>query len=174
MGLFDTERGQGLAAVDVSKEARGFAISSVSEHKEEVAKLLDFMASTEGQMLDRMGFEGEEYTKSGDTYTVTDKMSTWYARFFAAANFTPPVEWKSAAAQQSLANIQQYFKPDNAFVWPADYAADLDATENVYRAWVYKFISGEAPMDQWDQFVTEWKAAGGDRLNEYARTVLGS
>lgn len=166
--------GQGLAAVDVSKEARGFAISSVSEHKEEVAKLLDFMASTEGQMLDRMGFEGEEYTKSGDTYTVTDKMSTWYARFFAAANFTPPVEWKSAAAQQSLANIQQYFKPDNAFVWPADYAADLDATENVYRAWVYKFISGEAPMDQWDQFVTEWKAAGGDRLNEYARTVLGS
>jgi putative aldouronate transport system substrate-binding protein len=166
--------GQGLAAVDVSKEARGFAISSVSEHKEEVAKLLDFMASTEGQMLDRMGFEGEEYTKSGDTYTVTDKMSTWYARFFAAANFTPPVEWKSAAAKQSLANIQQYFKPDNAFVWPADYAADLDATENVYRAWVYKFISGEAPMDQWDAFVAEWKAAGGDRLNEYARTVLGS
>jgi putative aldouronate transport system substrate-binding protein len=27
-------------------------------------------------------------------------------------------------------------------------------------------------MDQWDQFVSEWKAAGGDRLNEYARTVL--
>jgi putative aldouronate transport system substrate-binding protein len=166
--------GQGLAAVDVSKEARGFAISSVSEHKEEVAKLLDFMASTEGQMMDRMGFEGEEYTRSGDTYTVTDKISTWYARFFAAANFTPPVEWKSAAAQQSLANIQQYFKADNAFVWPADYAADLDATENVYRAWVYKFISGEAGMDQWDAFVAEWKAAGGDRLNEHARTVLGS
>src|SRR5690606_12744948 len=102
--------GQGLQAVDVSKEARGFAISSVSEHKEEVAKLLDFMASTEGQMLDRMGFEGEEYTKSGDTYTVTDKMSTWYARFFAAANWQPPVQWMSPAAQQSLANIQQYFK----------------------------------------------------------------
>ncbi len=164
--------GQGLAAVDVSKESRGFAIATTSEHKAEVAKLLDFMASTEGQMMDRMGFEGEEYTKTGDTYAITDKMSTWYARFFAAANFTPPVEWKSEAAQQSLANIQTWFKPDNAFVWPADYAADLDATENVYRSWVYKFISGEAPMDQWDQFVAEWKAAGGDRLNEYARTVL--
>lgn len=111
-----------------------------------MAKLLDFMASTEGQMMDRMGFEGEEYTKSGDTYSVTDKMSTWYARFFAAANFVPPVEWKSAAAQESLKNITTWFKPDNAFVWPADYAADLDATENVYRAWVYKFISGEAPI----------------------------
>jgi putative aldouronate transport system substrate-binding protein len=166
--------GQGLAAVDVSKESRGFAMATTSQHKEEVMKLLDFMASTEGQMMDRMGFEGEEYTKSGDTYAVTDKISTWYARFFAAANFVPPVEWKSEAAQQSLANIQQYFKPDNAFVWPADYAADLDATENVYRSWVYKFISGEAPMDQWDQYVTEWKAAGGDRLMEYARTQLGA
>ncbi len=166
--------GQGLQAVDVSKEARGFAISSLSEHKAEVAKLLDFVASTEGQMLDRMGFEGEEYTKDGDSYAITDKMSTWYARFFAAANFTPPVEWKSEAAQQSLENVQTWFKPDNAFVWPAEYAADLDATENVYRAWVYKFISGEAPMEQWDQFVAEWKAAGGERLNQYARTVLGS
>jgi putative aldouronate transport system substrate-binding protein len=164
--------GQGLQAVDVSKEARGFAIATTSEHKEEVAKLLDFMASTEGQMLDRMGFEGEEYTKEGDTYTVTEKMSTWYARFFAAANFVPPVEWKSAAAQESLKNIQSWFKPDNAFVWPADYAADLDATENVYRSWVFKFISGEASMDQWDQYVAEWKAAGGDRLNAYAATVL--
>jgi putative aldouronate transport system substrate-binding protein len=164
--------GQGLAAVDVSKESRGFAIATTSEHKAEVAKLLDFMASTEGQMMDRMGFEGEEYTKTGDTYAITDKMSTWYARFFAAANFKPPVEWKSEAAQQSLANIQTWFKPDNAFVWPADFAADLDATENVYRSWVYKFISGEAPMDQWDTFVAEWKAAGGDRLNEYAQTVL--
>jgi putative aldouronate transport system substrate-binding protein len=164
--------GQGLSATDVSKESRGFAIASTSQHKVEVARLLDFMASTEGQMMDRMGFEGEQYTKSGDTYTVTDKMSTWYARFFAAANFKPPVEWKSAAAQESLANITKWFKPDNAFVWPADFAADLDATENVYRSWVYKFISGEASMDQWDQFVAEWKAAGGDRLNEYARTKL--
>jgi putative aldouronate transport system substrate-binding protein len=164
--------GQGLQAVDVSKESRGFAIATTSQHKEEVAKLLDFMASTDGQMMDRMGFEGEEYTKTGDTYAITDKMSTWYARFFAASNFKPPVEWKSAAAQESLANITTWFKPDNAFVWPAEYAADLDATENVYRAWVYKFVSGEASMDQWDAFVTEWKAAGGDRLNQYAATVL--
>jgi putative aldouronate transport system substrate-binding protein len=166
--------GQGLAAVDVSKEARGFAVATTSQHKAEVMKLLDFMASTEGQMLDRMGFEGEEYTKDGDTYTVTDKISTWYARFFAASNFVPPVEWKSEAAQQSLANIQQYFTPDNAFVWPADYAADLDATENVYRSWVYKFVSGEASMDQWDQYVKEWTDAGGARLTEYARSQLGA
>lgn len=164
--------GQGNQAIDVSKEARGFAMSSLSEHKDAVMALLDFMASPEGQLLDRLGFEGEEYTKSGDTYTMTDKISTWYARFFAAANWTPPTPWMSAAAQASLKQVSDNFKPDDAFVFPADYAADLDATESVYRAWVYKFISGEAGMDQWPAYVAEWEAAGGSRLNEYARTVL--
>ncbi|UXN72911.1 hypothetical protein N8D56_17695 [Devosia sp. A8/3-2] len=74
----------------MSKEARGFAMSSLSEHKDTVMALLDFMASPEGQLLDRLGFEGEEYTKSGDTYTMTDKIATRYARFFASANWTPP------------------------------------------------------------------------------------
>ena len=49
--------------------SRGFAMSTTSEHKEEVMALLDFMASPEGQMLDRLGFEGEQYTKDGDTIT---------------------------------------------------------------------------------------------------------
>ena len=92
----------------------------------------------------------------------------------AAANWQPPVIWQSEAAQQWLANIKTFYKPDNAFVWPAEYAPDLDATESVYRAWVYKFISGQAKMDQWDQYVAEWENAGGTRLNEYARTMLNA
>ena len=124
-------------------------------------------------MMDRMGFEGEHYTGSGDAIEVTDKISTWYARFMATANWQPPVVWQSEAAVASLDQIAEYYTPDNAFVFPAEYAADLDATENVYRSWVYKFISGEASMDQWDQYVAEWESAGGTRLNEYARSVLG-
>ncbi|MEI3854575.1 MULTISPECIES: extracellular solute-binding protein [unclassified Ensifer] len=164
--------GQGLMALDVSKESRGLAIATTSEHKEEVVKLLDFIASPEGQAIERLGFEGEQYTKDGETIKPTDKLATWYARFLVAANWQPPVQWLSEAAQQSLKTISADFKPDNAFVWPAEYATDIDATENVYRAWVYKFVSGEAKMDQWDQFVSEWNAAGGEKMTEYARTVL--
>lgn len=164
--------GQGLMALDVSKEFRGLAIATTSEHKEEVVKLLDFIASPEGQAIERLGFEGEQYTKDGETIKPTDKLATWYARFLVAANWQPPVQWLSEAAQQSLKTISADFKPDNAFVWPADYATDIDATENVYRAWVYKFVSGEAKMDQWDQFVSEWNGAGGEKMTEYARTVL--
>jgi putative aldouronate transport system substrate-binding protein len=166
--------GQGLQARDVSKEQRGWAISAVSEHKEEAAALLDFMASPEGQMLDRLGFEGREYVKEGDTIKFNDSISTWYARFFNAANWQPPADWKTPAAQAHLANLNSDFTADNAFVWPPEFAADLDATENVYRSWVARFITGEASMDQWDQYVQEWNASGGQRLTEHARSVLGS
>ena len=165
--------GQGLAAVDVSKESRGFAVSSVSEHKEEAVKVLDFMASKAGQDIDRMGFEGEQYTKDASgAVTFTDKISTWYARFFNAANWTAPTQQLSPTAQAALDTIKAGFVADNAFVWPSDYAADVDATEQVYRSWVAKFISGEATIDQWDQFVSEYNSAGGTKLAEYARTVL--
>lgn len=166
--------GKGLAAVDVSKESRGWAISAVSQHKEEAFKVLDFMASKEGQDIDRMGFEGVHYTKdAAGKVTFTDQISTWYARFFAAANWAPPTPLLGATAQQALDTIKANFTPDNAFVWPADYAADVDAAEQVYRGWVAKFITGEASLDQWDQFVAEYNAAGGQKMAEYARTVLG-
>lgn len=61
--------GQGLAAVDVSMETRGFAMSTLSKHKKEVMILLDFLASPEGQMMEQMGFEGTHYVRKDDTFT---------------------------------------------------------------------------------------------------------
>lgn len=166
--------GKGLAAVDVAKEARGFAISALSENKEAAMAVLDFMASKDGQDIDRMGFEGTQYTKDASgAVTFTDQISTWYARFFNAANWAPPTPLLSPTAQAALDTIKADFTADNAFVWPAEFAADVDATEQVYRAWVARFITGEASMDQWGDFVAEYNAAGGERMAEYARTVLG-
>ena len=175
--LLDPPKGvaQGLQAVDVSKESRGFAMSALSEHKDEVLALVDFIASPEGQMMEQMGFEGTEYTKDGDTYTVTDNMANWYARFFMVnpEYWTPPVDVLSPVAQASLAQGVAYFTPDNAFVFPADYAADVDAAENFYRTAVFRFVSGQMSLDDdWDDYVANWNAAGGERLTEYARTVL--
>ncbi|WP_246132694.1 extracellular solute-binding protein [Devosia ginsengisoli] len=165
--------GQGLAAVDVSKESRGWAISSLSENKEAAFAVLDFMASKEGQDIDRMGFEGVHHnTDASGAVTYTDQISTWYARFFNAANWTSPTPMLSPTAQQALDNLKSDFTPDNAFVWPADYAADVDATEQVYRSWVARFVTGEVSIDQWDAFVSEYNAAGGTRMAEYAATVL--
>ncbi|WP_233280501.1 extracellular solute-binding protein [Devosia rhizoryzae] len=166
--------GQGLAAVDVSKESRGWAISSLSENKEAAVALLDFMASKEGQDLERLGFADVHHTVGADgAVTFTDQISTWYARFFNAANWTPPTPLLSPTAQTALDNIKNGFTADNAFVWPAEYAAEVDAAEQVYRSWVARFVTGEASLDQWQQFVDEYNAAGGARMAEYAATVLG-
>lgn len=163
----------GVRAIDVSKEGRGFAMSVLSENKEAVVALMDFMASPEGQMMDRLGFEGEHYVRNGDAIEVTPAISTWYARFMAASNWEPPVQWMSEAAAASLEMVDADFVADNAFVFPAEYAADLDAATNVQKAWSFRFISGEASIEEeWDDFVAEWNAAGGERLTEYARSVL--
>ncbi len=165
--------GKGLAAVDVAKESRGWAISSLSGHKEEAFAVLDFMTSKQGQDIDRMGFEGTQYTvDASGKVTFTEAISTWYARFFNAANWAPPTPLLSPTAQAALDTIKANFVADNSFVWPAEYAADVDAAEQVYRSWVARFITGEASLDQWDQFVSEYNAAGGARMAEYARTRL--
>lgn len=166
--------GQGLRATDISRESRGFALSTLSEHKEDVVALLDFIASPEGQAIDRMGFEGQEWVKDGDAVKITPKMSTWYPRFFIdqPGAWKPPVPLFSEQAQKALDIAQKYYSPDDAFVFPSEYAARLDAVENVYRGYAWKFISGELPMEKWDDYVAEWNAKGGTEITEYARTKL--
>ena len=137
-------------------------------------KVMDFLASPEGQIVDRMGFEGTHYTKAADgTVTVTDRI--WPPGMRASPMRPTGCRRPSGVSQASLdflASVNKWFTADNSFVWPAEYAADVDATENVYRSWVAKFITGEAGMDQWDAYVAEWNAAGGQTLTDYARTVL--
>lgn len=163
----------GARAVDVSREERGFALSALSEHKEEVVALLDFMASPEGQALDRLGFEGEHHVRQGGRVQATETMGTWFPRFMAAANWQPPVPLLSEAASAALDLAAADFVADNAFVVPPELAADLDAAGNVQKAWSFRFVSGEASLDDdWGAFVAEWNAAGGARLTDHARSVL--
>ncbi len=165
---------QGLIAVDVAKESRGFAIHARSDAKEAAVAVLDFLVSPEGQFIDRMGVEGEHYIRDGDSFQITEAMGTWYPRFFVANPdyWSPPVDLLSPVAQGSLAQGAQYFTPDNAFVWPSDLATDVDAAEQYYRTSVFRFVSGEWSMDQWDDYVQGWYDAGGERMTEHARTVL--
>ncbi|HID8740524.1 TPA: extracellular solute-binding protein [Enterobacter mori] len=164
--------GQGLAAVDVSMETRGFAMSTLSKHKKEVMILLDFLASPEGQMMEQMGFEGTHYVRKDDTFTVTPKINAWYPRFIYAANWKPPVEWRSPAMLRYIDNSQRYFAADNAFIFPSTFAAALDSTSSIYNEWAYKFVSGKASFDMWDQYVNAWKSAGGNAMTQYAQEKL--
>ena len=100
-----------------------------------VMELLDFLASPEGQLMERMGFEGKHFSKDGDKITVNDALGSWYPRFMVANPnaWTPPVNLLSPVAQASLDQGVRFFSADNSFVFPADLAVDVDAAENFYR-----------------------------------------
>ena len=147
-------------------------MSALSENKEAVVALLDFMASPEGQFMEQFGLEGIHHEMDGDQVKVLPELGSWESPFMISASWKPPVELFPAPAAKYLENTQTYFLPDNAFGFPSDYAAAVDATTNVYNEWAFKFVSGSASFDQWDEYVAAWKAAGGNSLIDYAGQVL--
>ncbi len=170
---------QGFGAADVTKESRGLAISAISENKDLVFEVLDYLASPEGQMFDRLGFEGEHYNIVDGEIELADKYyAEWYARYWEPVEFdlgTPisedtPILSAPAIESQEIAN--EYFTEDNAFLIPEEYVAQWDAMENLYKEYSADIITGKLSIDAFDEFVEEWYAAGGEDLTELANEVL--
>lgn len=163
---------QGYGATDLSKETRGIAISSQSENKEIAFEVLDFLGSPEGQLLDRFGFEGEQYNIVDGKIELTDKSADWYARFWEPRelNITYTLEkpLMSDVAEDSLDKVEQYYVADNAFVIPDELVTKWDASENVYKEFVADVITGKKEISDFDSFVKDWEAAGGKDVTEYA------
>ncbi|MCE5255962.1 MAG: extracellular solute-binding protein, partial [Spirochaetaceae bacterium] len=76
-------KAQGLTPfVDVTKETRGFAISSTSKSKAAAFAVLDFMWSPEGLKIAKLGMPGVHYVEEPKKYVLTDKYSEWYNGWF--------------------------------------------------------------------------------------------
>lgn len=170
---------QGFGASDVTKESRGIAISAVSPNKELVFEILDYLASPEGQQLDRLGFEGEHYNETDDAIELTNAYySEWYARYWEPieAEFTKPISEDTPMLSEPGMESQQlasdFFAEDNAFIIPQDMVSQWDAMENLYREYSADIITGKLPIDAFDDFVEEWYAAGGTELTELANETI--
>ena len=168
---------QGYTPSDVSKESRGWAISAYSENKDVVFAVLEYMAGQEGQILDKLGYEGEQYNKVNDEYVLTDKIYEWYPRFHESiANFEAKISaetpYYSEAAKSSLDMVNQYMSFDNAFVMPDEYSTNWDACNALYNEFVADVISGNRSIDEFDDFVAKWNELGGAEITEYANTVI--
>lgn len=171
-----TGKAQGYSATDVTKESRGVAISALSKNKDIAFQVLDYLASPKGQMLDRLGFEGEQYNVVDGKIQFTDKEQEWYAVFWEPNNFTPdkplatPLLGKAATDSLNLA--QKYYTQDTNFLIPSDYTTNWDAMNNLYKEYSVDIITGKRPVSDFDKFVQEWTKAGGDKLTEYANKTL--
>ncbi|SIB56480.1 Bacterial extracellular solute-binding protein [Mycobacteroides abscessus subsp. abscessus] len=164
---------QGFTATDITKESRGLAISSQSKHKDAAFEVLDYLASDKGQLLDRIGFEGEHYNVTDSGIELTDKYySEWYARFWEPAEFNTEKPLKtpllSEPAQKSRDLANEFYKEDNSFILPEQYISNWDAMENLYKEYATDIITGKRPVTDFDKFVDEWNQAGGKEITNYA------
>lgn len=81
---------QGYRAEDVTKEERGFAMNIDSKNKDAAWAVLEFMASPEGRILDKVGIEGKHYTVEDNKIVFTDRWPEWWARFWDTTNNFDP------------------------------------------------------------------------------------
>ena len=62
LGPLNTVKGKFRVEKPYKSGANGWAVSSTTEHPEDVVKLADFLASREGKLLGQYGIKGRDYT----------------------------------------------------------------------------------------------------------------
>ena len=168
---------QGYTPSATSKESRGWAINAYSENKDVAFAILEYMASPEGQILDKLGYAGEHYNIVDGKYVLTDKITEWYARFHESvvtldADISEETPYFSKPALSSLEMIAEYASFDDDFILPDEFVTTWDAGEALYAEYAADVISGKKSIDTFDDFVTEWYALGGTEITEYANKTI--
>ncbi len=159
-------------AVSSAKETRGWAISALSENPDVVFEVLEYMATDEGQFLDRYGIEGTHYVMEGDTVVFTEEKANWWPRFHEVMGWDAPTPLMGEAGDKGWEYIQKYAVSDPDFPIPEEMSPTWDALENLYKEYSFKIITGEIGIDGFDDYVTEWYRLGGDDVTEYANEML--
>lgn len=169
-------KSQGYIPIDVTKESRGIAISALSKNKELAFKVIEFLASDEGQMLDRLGFEGEHYEVKDGKIHLTEKSQEWFAKFFEVYSWEPTKEIAtpllSEPAVDSMKKAEEYYVEDKNFLIPEEFIPSWDAMSNLYKEYSADIITGKKSIDEFDTFVKLWYEAGGKEITEYANEAI--
>jgi putative aldouronate transport system substrate-binding protein len=168
--------GQAFRSIDVSKESRGFAISVDSKVKDTAWAFLEFMASPNGRVIDKLGIEGVHYNIVNGRYVLTRDYPSWWAKVWETFNGldTSRVDGDlmTKAGTASLEAASRYFAADTNVVLPEELVPLKDAMDKLYTEYSTDIIRGVRPISDFSEFVTKWNAAGGDRISTYLSTVL--
>ncbi len=165
---------QAYAAVDITREPRGFAIMEDSPVKDAAFAIFEFICSPKGREIDLLGILDKHYTKDETgKITTTDRWPEWWNRFFETTDNLQPASLKeelySAPVLKSVDMSIEYYAEDTYATLTPDYLiTQKDAMNNIYNEYYVDFITGERDIEtEWDTFVAEWNENGGDEFAEY-------
>ncbi|MBH5318355.1 extracellular solute-binding protein [Paenibacillus sp. GSMTC-2017] len=165
--------------VDVSKESRGFAIGKTSKNKEMAFAVLEFLASPKGQMLDKVGVEGQHYERVDNKIKLTEKFAEWFPRFVESTvnfksdqEFDPATPYLSEPAVKALEMMASMSTKDNSFIIPAELSTKWDALDAYYKEFAANVVTGKRTIADFDKFVQDWNENGGKELTEYANQTI--
>ena len=171
--------GVSYIATSVAKETRGFAINADSpkEVKDAAFAVLDFMASPEGRIIDKLGIKGVHYTVVDGKAVKTDRFDEWWAKFWETfngldENFVDKSSLMLPQAWESFELAQKYYTEDVDVVLPDDMLPYYDSVFALYNEYATSIILGQRPVDDYDEFINLYYTNGGDQLAEYLATVL--
>ncbi|MCQ2458176.1 MAG: extracellular solute-binding protein [Clostridia bacterium] len=161
---------------------RGYVISTTCKNPELAFAVLDFMLGEEGRKMDLFGFEGIDHTLNADgTYDLkVNSSETSFQRIFDSDVFgsidvqavTTGVKYWPDPSFESAKMMTQYGVADNDFVIPDDLATAWTACETLWKEFATQYILGEKTDADWQAYVDTWNSYGGDKVAEYAATVI--
>jgi putative aldouronate transport system substrate-binding protein len=177
---------KGVSGESYVSNNKGTAFSSLlADEPDKFGKLLQVLdwqyASYENYLTARYGIEGEHYTKQdvtgfdGNPYTIINITEEGqnadayflngmkaFPAYFEEEGSNPSLEWKL------VHNIgEEVYTNDLNSALPSEtmYGAELEKlTSETY----YQIITGEKPIDYFDEYVETWKSSGGDIFYEEA------
>ncbi len=170
---------QAFISIDVTKEERGFAINATSDDavKQAAFAILDYMASPEGRMLDKLGVEDVHYTMDGETAATNEAWLGYWAKFFPTTSGLPetltlatPI--LSQPAQDSLDMAAKYYADDINVIVPEDMQPQLAAMNAIYTEYANEIVRGVRPISDFDEFVAKFNEAGGLAFSRYFDDVI--
>lgn len=171
--------GKSYISVSVAKETRGYAINADSDQqvKDAAFAILDFMASPDGRVLDKLGLEGVHYTMNNGMAQQTDRASEWWSKIWETytnldENFVDKSKLMLPQAWKSLEMARTYYTQDVDLVLPEEMLPYYDDVFAKYNEMSTAIILGQRPIEDYDSFIAEYYAGSGARLAEYFATVL--
>lgn len=155
-----------------------FMITKYAKDPAAIMRWYDFGCSPEHALYQNLGIEGKDWKRvDGKIQIITPLVGIGQFRYTSGTPpFVPEIlkmtalgEFKAKAVaaviDAGLEDLEAYNMPNSVYKGFEDYAP---ASAKLYREVASRIIIGEKPLSDWDAYVKEWYAKGGQEVTDRA------